>query len=84
MTYVLEISPFTNLVSFDYNLLHNHHRMDVISTVKYLRVILDNQLLFKQHIKMLESKVSRYVRMLFKLKLFLPKYYFKQNLQRIY
>ena len=42
--------------------------------MKYLGIILDNQLLFKQQIKMLESKVSRYVGILFKLKSFLPKY----------
>ena len=42
--------------------------------MKYLGIILDNQLLFKQHIKMLESKLSRYVGILFKLKSFLPKY----------
>ena len=42
--------------------------------MKYLGIILDNQLLFKQHVKMLESKLSRYVGILFKLKSFLPKY----------
>ena len=44
------------------NLFYNHHRIDVVRTVKYLGIILDNQLLFKQHIKMLESILSRYVR----------------------
>ena len=69
-TYALVIFPFTNL-----NLFYNHHRIDVVGTVKYLDIILDNQLLFKQHIKMLESKLSRYVGILFKLKSFLPNTY---------
>ena len=42
--------------------------------MKYFGIILDNQLLFEQHIKMLESKLSHYVEILFKLKSFLPKY----------
>ena len=74
-TYVLVISPFTNLDSPTLNLFYNHHRIDIVRTMKYLGIILDNnQLLFKQHIKMLESKLSRYVGILFKLKLFLLKY----------
>ena len=73
-TYALIISPFTNLNSPTLNLFYNHHRIDVVRTVKYLGIILDNQLLFKQHIKMLESKLSRYVGIIFKLKSFLPKY----------
>ena len=63
--YALVISPFTNLNSPILNLFYNHHRIDVVRTVKYLGIILDNQLLFKQHIKMLESKLSRYVGILF-------------------
>ena len=58
-TYALIISPFTNLNSPTLNLFYNHHRIDVVRTVKYLGIILDNQLLFKQHIKMLESKLFR-------------------------
>ena len=72
-TYALVISPFTNFNSPTLNLSYNHHRIDVVRTVKYLGIILDNQLLFKQHIKMLESKLSCYVGILFKLKSFLPK-----------
>ena len=51
--------------------------IDIFSNSKkknYLGIILDNQLLFKQHTKMLESKLSHYVGILFKLKSFLPKY----------
>ena len=73
-TYALEISVVTNLDSPTLNLFYNNHRIDVVRTVKYLGIILDNQPLFKQHIKMLESKLSRYVGILFKLKSFLPKY----------
>ena len=73
-TYTLVISPFTNLDSPTLHLFHNYHRIDVDRTVKYLGIILDNQLLFKQHIKMLESKLSRYVGILFILKSYLPKY----------
>ena len=40
----------------------------------YLGILLDNQLLFKQHVKMLESKLSWYEGILFELKSFLPKY----------
>ena len=69
-TYALVISPFTNLHSPNLNLFYNHHRIDVVSTVKYLGLILDNQLLFKQHIKMCEFKVSCYVGILFILKSF--------------
>ena len=68
------ISPFTNLDSPTRNLFYSHHRIDLVRTVKYLGIILDNQLLFKYHIKMLESKLSGYVGILFKLKSFLPKY----------
>ena len=73
-TYALVISPFTNLNSPTLNLFYNHHRIDVVRTMKYLGIILDNQLLFERHIKMLESKLSGYVGILFKLKSFLPKY----------
>ena len=73
-TYALVISPFTNLNSSILDLFYNHHRFDVVGTVKYLGIILDNQLLFKQHIKMLEFKLSHYVGILFKLISFLPKY----------
>ena len=73
-TYALVISPFTDLDSPTLNLFYNHHRIDVVRTVKYLDIISDNQLLFKQHIKMLESKLFRYVGISFKLKSFLPKY----------
>ena len=73
-TYALVISPFTNLDSPTLNLFYNHHRIDVVCTVKHFGVILDNQLLFKQHIKMVESKLSRYMGILFKIKSFLPKY----------
>ena len=74
-TYALVISPFTNLINAPtLNLFYNHHRIDVVRTVKYLGIILDNQLLFKQHIKMLEFKLSRYEGIIFKLKSFLPKY----------
>ena len=45
-TYALIISPFTNLNSPTLNLFYNHHRIDVVRTVKYLGIILDNQLLF--------------------------------------
>ena len=48
--------------------------------MKFLGIILDNQLLFKQHIKMLESKLTRSVGTIFKLKSFLPKY----KLSKIY
>ena len=72
--YALIISPFTNIDSPARNLFYNYHRIDVVRTMKYLGIILDNQLLFKQHIKMLESKLSGYVGILFKLKSFLPKY----------
>ena len=64
--YALVISPFANLDSPTLNLFYSHHRIDVVRTVKYLSIILDNQLLFKQHIKMLESKLSGYVGILFK------------------
>ena len=73
-TYALVISPFTKLDTHTLNLFYNHHRIDVVRTVKYFGIILDNQLLFKQHIKMLESKLSRYVGILFKLRSYLPKY----------
>ena len=73
-TYALVISPFTNLDFLTFNLFYNHQRIDVVGIVKYLGIILDNQLLFKQHIKMLESKVSRYLGILFKLISVLPKY----------
>ena len=64
----------SNLMTPTLNLFYNHHRIDVVSTVKYFGIIFDNQLLFKQHIQMLESEVSRYVGILLKLKSILAKY----------
>ena len=73
-TYALVISAFTNLNFPTLNLFYNHHGIDVVKTVKYLGIILNNQLLFKQHIKMFEFKLSSYEGILFKLKSFLPKF----------
>ena len=73
--YALVISPFANLNSPTLNLLYNNHRIGVVSIVKYLGIILDNKLFFKQHIKMLESKLSHYAGILLKLESFLQNTY---------
>ena len=74
----LIISLNAKIDSPTFNVSHDHSSIKVVNSVKYLGVVLDNKLHFKQHITMLESKLSRYLGILFKAKSFLPEYILKK------
>ena len=50
----------------------NGSATNIVDSAKYLGVVIDNELNFKQHIKILEGKVARSVGILSKLKHFFP------------
>ena len=43
---------------------------NIVDSTKYLGVVIDNEINFKQHIKIIEGEVARSVEILFKLKKF--------------
>ena len=67
------ISPNAKIDPPILNISYNHSPVKVVNSVKYLGIVLDNKLQFKQHIALLESKLSRSLGILFKTKSFLPK-----------
>ena len=54
------------------HLTSNGSAINIVDSAKYLGVVIDNELNFKQHIKIMEGKVALSVGILFKLKLFFP------------
>ena len=72
-SYALIISPNAKIDPPILNISYNHSPVKVVNSVKYLGIVLDNKLQFKQHIALLESKLSRSLGFLFKTKSFLPK-----------
>ena len=50
----------------------NGSAINIVDSAKYLKVVIDNKLNFKQHIKMMKGKVTRSVGILSKLKHFFP------------
>ena len=60
------------------NLSYQHCKIEVVDCVKYLGIHLDNKLQFKQHIKMLETKLSRLLGVLYKTKPFLLNHILKK------
>jgi len=68
----LIISPFLNKTTPVLNIFLNSSTITLTNSVKYLGVIIDNNLLFVEHIKMLEFKVARSIGILSKLKYYVP------------
>ena len=62
----------TNAAILHLLLTSNGSAINIVNSAKYLGVVIDNELNFKQHIKMMEGKVARYVGILSKLKHFFP------------
>ena len=62
----------TNATIPHLHLTSNGSAINIVDSAKYLGVVIDNELNFKQHIKIMEGKVARSVGILSKLKHFLP------------
>ena len=62
----------TNATIPHLHLTSNGFAINIVDSAKYLGVVNDNELNFKQYIKMMEGKVARSVEILFKLKHFFP------------
>ena len=62
----------TNATIPHLHLISNGSAINIVDSSKYLGVVIDNKLNFKQHIKMIEGKVARFVGILSKLKHFFP------------
>ena len=60
------------------NLSYQQCKIEVVECAKYLGIHLDNKLQFKQHIKMLETKLSRLLGVLYKTKSFLLNHILKK------
>ena len=65
----------TNATIPHLHLISNGSAINIVDSSKYLGVVIDNKLNFKQHIKMIEGKVARFVGILSKLK-----HFFSQNI----
>ena len=74
------ISPKLNSSSPILKLMINSSNIAIADCVKYLGVYIDNKLNFREHINILESKVSRSVGILCKLKHYVP----YKSLQQVY
>ena len=72
-SYALIVSPNAKIDRPILNISYNHSPINVVTSAKYLGIVLDNKLQFKQHIARLESKLSRSLGIVFKTKSFLPK-----------
>ena len=62
----------TNTTIPHFHLTSNGSAINIVDRAKYLEVVIDNELNFKQHIKIMEGKVARSVGILSKLKHFFP------------
>ena len=54
------------------HLTSNGSAINIVDSAKYLGVVIDNELNFKQHIKIMEEKVARSIETLSKLRHFFP------------
>ena len=78
---IIFISPkFVQNTNDNYNMTFADSFIATVPNSKYVGVIIDNKLSFYEHIKSLESKVSRSVGILTKLKSFIP----QQTLLQLY
>ena len=73
-SYALIICPNAKTASPILNISYNHSPIKIVNTAKYLGIIIDNKLHFKQRTASLESKLSRCSSILNKTKSFLPKH----------
>ena len=72
-TNIIIISPKqTNAAIPHLHLTSNGSAINIVDSTKYLGVVIDNELNFKQHIKIMEGKMALSVGTLFKLKHFFP------------
>ena len=62
----------TNATIPHLHLTSNGSAINIVDSAKYLGVVIDYELNFKQHIKIIKGKVARSVGILFKLKHFFP------------
>ena len=76
--FALIVSPKSKNNSITMNLSYQQCKIEVVDCVKYLGIHLDNKLQFKQHIEMLETKLSRLLGVLYKTKSFLPNHILKK------
>ena len=77
-SFALIVSPNSKNNSITMNLSYQQCKIEVVDSVKYLGIHLDNKLQFKQHIKMLETKLPRLLGVLYKTKSFLPNHILKK------
>ena len=77
-SFALIVSLKSRNISITMNLSYQQCKIEVVDCVKYLGIHLDNKLQFKQHIKMLKTKLSRLLGVLYKAKSFLPNYILKK------
>ena len=72
-TFALNISSFSRKsCPFDLSLTLNNVKIETPKVTKYLGILIDDKLIFKSHIHHLESKLSRSVGIIARLKYFLP------------
>ena len=56
----------------DINLIINNNKLDRVSEIKYLGVVLDESLNWKKHIELIKTKISRGSYILAKLRYYVP------------
>ena len=72
-TFALNISSYSRKpCPFDLSLTMNNVKIETPKVTKYLGILIDDKLTFKSHIHHLESKLSRSVGIIARLKYFLP------------
>ena len=67
------ISPKPNTLITNANITINNSSITISKTAKYLGVMIDSKLNFQNHIKIIESKLSRGIGILYRLKAVLPR-----------
>ena len=66
------IDKISNATICHLHLTSNGSSINIVDSTKYLGVVIDNKLNFKQHIKIMKGKVARSVGILSKLQHFFP------------
>ena len=77
-SHALVVPPALSEIPSAVNFQMNSCKIQVSDCVRYLGVLIDSKLLFKQHISMISTKLSRAVGIMYKLKHILPAYVLKQ------
>ena len=68
----LYISPFSRKSSPNFTLTLDADQISISDTAKYIGLLVNDQLSFKNHIALLENKISRSVGIMYKLSYYLP------------